>query len=170
MKYKVKYSEQVVRESIARMADQLRQQGVLADDVVYLVMMNGGTWFASHLFDCLGDMENEVHWIKGHSYNGQERGELKWDYLPKFNVQGKRLVVLDDICDSGATINAIYHYFQGAAAKITFVTLLQRANTQVEKGIDIYSCIMDDSEDFFVGCGLDDNDTGRMLPYVGVCN
>jgi len=169
MNYKVKYSEQYVRERIAQAAKQLRDKGILTDDTVYLIMMNGGIWFAMHLFDCLGDMNNAVYMIKGHSYSGQNRGELQWDYIPEMHLEGKRVVVLDDICDSGATINAIYHYFHDQVASIHFVTLLQRANTQLEEEISLYSCIHDDSKDFFVGCGLDDNEMGRMLPYIGVC-
>ena len=169
MKYDVKYNEQTVRERIAATANALRKKGILTEDTVYLVMLNGGLWFATHLFDALGGVGNKVFMIKGHSYTGVERGEFLWDCLPdEQEVTCRKLVILDDICDSGATINIIYRFFKTKAERITFVTLLERTTRQIDADVELYSCIQDDSQDFFVGCGLDDNETSRFLPYVGV--
>ena len=63
---------------------------------------------------------------------------------------------------------SLYHFLQPKAAKVSFFTLLKRSFAVVEDGIELYTCIEDDSHDFFVGCGLDDNGLYRMLPYVGV--
>lgn len=167
--YRIKYTESFVRERIAETAHRLQQEGILNDQVVYLVMLSGGIWFAQHLMDSLGTISNAIYYVKGHSYRGKERGEFVWDYLPQMDIQGKQVVVLDDICDSGATTNALFHYLTDAkASRIEFVTLLQRATAQLDNGIRVHTCIMDDSKDFFVGCGLDDNDLCRNLPYVGV--
>lgn len=166
--YRIKYSQSFVQERMVATVRDLMDQGVINDQVVYLVMLSGGVWFASHLFDHIPDMTNEVFYIKGHSYQGALRTELQWDYLPKLDLANRQVVVLDDICDSGHTVNAIYEALRPQTQHIAFLTLLRRASSQVNPEIPVYSCIVDDSEDFFVGCGLDDYERSRMLPFVGV--
>lgn len=166
--YRIKYTESVVRERIARTVASLREEGIISDQTLFLVMLNGGVWFASHLFDAIPDMMNEVEYIKGHSYSGQSHGELTWDLRPSVAIQNRQVVVLDDICDSGNTTNTVYEALRGVAKDVCFVTLLRRTTAVLAEGVRVYSCIEDDSDDFFVGCGLDDFDKGRMLPFVGV--
>ncbi len=166
--YRIKYSKQFVQEHIAAKVKSLREQGVINDQSVFLVMLSGGVWFATHLFDEIPDMLNEVYFIKGHSYHGKEHGSLHWDYLPNFNLNNRQVIVLDDICDSGNTTNAIYDALSHMAREVVFVTLLRRSTCQLEPHIKLHACIEDDSDDFFVGCGLDDLDRARMLPFVGI--
>lgn len=166
--YRIKYSQSQVKESIASTARDLIESGVINSQTVFLVMLNGGVWFASHLFDEIPDMLNEVYYIKGHSYSGTEHGELIWDIEPDSSLQNRQIVVLDDICDSGNTTNAIYDALSSLTHDISFVTLLRRTTCVLNPKVRLYSCITDASDDFFVGCGLDDYNSGRMLPYVGV--
>lgn len=166
--YRIKYSQALVAERIQSTVRELRESGVINDQTMFLVMLNGGVWFASHLFDAIPDMMNEVEYIKGHSYSGQNHGELVWDVRPTAAIQNRQVVVLDDICDTGNTTNSIYDALKGMAKEVCFVTLLRRTTAKLNEGVRVYSCIEDDSDDFFVGCGLDDFDRGRMLPFVGI--
>lgn len=169
MGYKVKYTAAQVNEAIDKAVSRLQTDGVLSQDTVYIVLMNGGTWFASHVFDRLGEPENEVYYVKIHSYDGRSSGDIHWDYQPRMNLTDCDVVVLDDICDTGKTDMALHRYLQTCRPRsICFFTLLKRTTTSLPDEIRLYSCITDDSADFFVGCGLDDNGRGRQLPYVGV--
>ena len=169
MGYKVKYTTAQVNEAMDTTVSRLRNEGVLKSETVYIVLMNGGTWFASHVFDRLGEPMNEVHYVKLHSYDGQSSGDIHWDYLPTMELTGRDVVVLDDICDTGKTDMALYAYLQSLKPQsMAFLTLLKRTSTKLPSEIRLYSCITDDSADFFVGCGLDDNGQGRLLPYVSV--
>lgn len=165
---KIKYTQEFVRERIAQKTAELMEAGVLNKDAVYLVVLTGGVWFAMHLFDNIPEMNNEVHFIKCHSYEGKERGEIVWDYLPNINLEGREVVILDDICDSGNTTRALANFLKNKVTKLSVVTLLRRSSSYVNDEVPLYSCIVDDSNDFFYGCGLDDNDAKRMLPYLGV--
>lgn len=166
--YRIKYSQPFVREQITKTVRGLIENGTINEQTVFLVMLNGGVWFASHVFDNIPDMLNEVYFIKGHSYSGQSHGELVWDYLPQMSLENRQVVVLDDICDSGNTTSAIYQALRPMTSRISFLTLLRRTSAKLAEDLELNSCIVDDSDDFFVGCGLDDYDRGRMLPFVGV--
>ena len=166
----VKYEAAFVSERLKQTVKELQTRGVLNDSVVYVVMMNGGVWFAMHVFDCMPDMRNQVYFMKGHSYNGIIRERLIWDYFDIPSLEGRDVVVLDDICDTGNTSRAILKMLQRRKAKsVHFFTLLSRTTTDTS-GLVLDSCIVDDSDDFFYGCGLDSQGScDRMHPYIGVC-
>ncbi len=168
MQYPVKYSEAAVQEAIDRVYAQISP---LAENTIFLVLMNGGVWFSHELFRRFGRENLTVYYAKVSSYEGKEQGELDITYLPQIRFAGANVIVLDDICDTGNTINCIYQYVTPhQPASIRFATLLERKGmSNLLPEIELITGIQDDSKDFFVGCGLDDNDKGRTLPYVGVC-
>jgi len=168
--YKCKYSRLRVKWSIRRMAQKLKSEHVVDNDTVYLVMLSGGVWFASQLFNALGDIPNEVFYIKGHSYTDNERGQFIWDMMPDIDLKGRQVVVIDDICDSGETLLAIQQLLLAQeVGRLTAVTLLKRCPCQVEQQLTLYSCIADSSKDYFVGCGLDDKGHSRLMRHIAIC-
>lgn len=169
MKYPVKYSKKQVETAIRKMALKLKNEQIVNDDTIYLVMLNGGVWFAMKLFEQLGNINNEVYFIKGHSYDGTSRQTFVWDYLPKMDIEGRDIVVIDDICDSGETLRQVYMQFKDQAHSVKMVTLMLRTPRALDSSYPLYACIEDASSKFFVGCGLDCDHHGRLLNYVGVC-
>ena len=132
MDYRVKYTASQVAAAISKAVSSLQAEGILAQDTVYIVLMNGGTWFASHVFDRLEEPHNEVYYVKLHSYEGTNSGTIHWDYLPEMDLEGRNVVVLDDICDTGKTDTAFYQYLQTCRpSSVTFFTLLKRTTTRL---------------------------------------
>jgi len=171
MGYTVKYPAARISEAMDKTVSRLQEQGVLSRDTVFIVLMNGGSWFASHVFDRLAEPDNTVYFVKIHSYDGTASGTIHWDYLPEMDINARDVVVLDDICDTGKTDIALYQFLLRLQPhSVSFFTLLKRTTTSLPEEIKLYTCLVDDSSDFFVGCGLDDNGKGRLLPYVGVVN
>ncbi len=168
MSYLVKYDEAAVQAAIDSVYAQLSP---LAEDSIFLVLMNGGAWFSHELLRRFGRENLTVYYAKVSSYEGKEQGELDITYLPNIRFADKHVIVLDDICDTGNTINCIYHYIaKHQPASIQFATLVERVGaSNLVPEVKLISGIQDHSKDFFVGCGLDDNDKGRNLPYIGVC-
>ncbi len=165
--YPVKYSAQEVSAAI----DRLAQTVVINENTVFLVLMNGGAWFAHELIRRFGNTPVREEFAKVSSYSGQQRGNLKITYIPDVDWQDKEVIVLDDICDSGNTLNNIHAWLKDKHPQdIRFITLLARKGRYtLDEGVKLTVGIEDDSDDFFVGCGLDDNNMARNLPYVGVC-
>lgn len=164
--YRVKYSQQQVSAVIDRLASQLE----IHENTVFLVLMNGGAWFAHELIARFPDIPVRIEYAKLSSYHDNRRGELLITYMPEVDWKGKEVIVLDDICDSGNTLNCVYTWLmQREPEAVRVITLLSRkGHYQLVDGLNLTSGIEDDSEDYFVGCGLDDNDKARNLPYVGV--
>jgi len=167
--YRCKYTRLRVQWNICKMAKRLRREHIVDDNTVFMVILSGGVWFSNQLFNRLGDIPNEVYYIKGHSYEGKERGNFVWDLLPDADLSNRDVIVIDDICDSGETLKATYLELKNRVRSIQAVTLLKRLPCPAEVGMPVWACIEDESKDFFVGCGLDDNSHGRLIRKICIC-
>ncbi|MCM1034792.1 MAG: hypothetical protein NC038_07865 [Paludibacter sp.] len=168
MEYKIKYGVACVAQTIARMQQQVYDCLEQAADAVCVVLTDGGIFFSSKLlFDCM--MPLDIRYLKVSSYHGKEQGSICINDAALGSVEGKTVFVFDDICDSGSTVNAVNALLkEKKAAAVKYVTLIKRAGAVLDADVDLLYGISDDSTDFFVGCGLDDNGKGRNLPYIGV--
>lgn len=84
------------------------------------------------------------------------------------NVEGRDVLLVEDIVDSGNTLLKLRTLLNGRGAKsFTVVTLLDKpSRRQVDINAD-YSCFEVGNE-FIVGYGLDYAQQYRNLPYIGV--
>jgi hypoxanthine phosphoribosyltransferase len=84
------------------------------------------------------------------------------------DVTGRDVLLLDDILDTGQTIDALIHHLQGRGARtVRTAVLLRKLGRQVVPLEPDY-CGFTIPNLFVVGYGLDYNDDHRHLPYVGV--
>lgn len=104
------------------------------------------------------------------SYHGgtESSGEVKFLDAGMPDVRGKKVVVMDDILDTGLTMSAVLRELMeaGAARVWSCVLLSKRKERSVECEADWVCFEIDD--DFVVGYGLDFEGRYRNLPYVGV--
>ena len=84
------------------------------------------------------------------------------------DVTGRDLIVVEDILDSGNTLDFLTRYFQAkGAASVTIVTLLDKPERREKPVVARYVGFRAPNE-FVVGYGLDYKQQYRNLPYVGV--
>ena len=83
-------------------------------------------------------------------------------------IEGKNVIVVEDIIDSGNTLSRLLQLFKSRNPKtLTLCTLLDkpaRRETQVE--VDYTGFEVPDK--FIVGYGLDWDQRHRNLPYIGI--
>ena len=84
------------------------------------------------------------------------------------NVEGRDMLIVEDIIDSGRTLAYLVDLFKYRKAKsVKIVTLLDKPEGRVVK-IDADYSGFDVPNEFVVGYGLDYAEQYRNLPYVGV--
>ena len=83
-------------------------------------------------------------------------------------IEHKHIILVEDILDSGVTLNYIKNYLSVRnPASIRIATLLDKpARRKADIAAD-YSCF-EVPDEFVVGYGLDYNEKYRNLPYIGI--
>jgi hypoxanthine phosphoribosyltransferase len=115
--------EATVNAAIDRMASDITKRLFNADPLI-LVVLNGGLVLTGNLLPRL-DFPLELSWLHVTRY-GQcsQGGEIEWHASPNANVQGRTVLVVDDILDVGHTLLAIVEYLRGQGASEVFTAVL----------------------------------------------
>lgn len=112
----------------------------------------------------------EMDFMDVSSYGSGTRssGEVKIVKDLDTKVEGRHLLIIEDIIDSGLTLSYLVDLFKYRKAKsIKIVTLLDKPTGRTaEIKADIIGFEVPD--EFVVGYGLDYNQKYRNLPYIGV--
>jgi len=81
-------------------------------------------------------------------------------------IKGKNVIIVEDIVDSGTTLNYLKNYLLAMEPKcIKICTLLDKpAGRRIDIGVDYVGFTVEDK--FIIGYGLDYNQRYRNLPYI----
>ncbi len=103
------------------------------------------------------------------SYHGtQTTGEIRFKKDMDVSIQGRHVLILEDIVDSGLTLKKVVEELKTRnPASIKVCTLLDKPSGRKVEFTPDYCCFTI-PDGFVVGFGLDYNDHYRNLPYVGI--
>ncbi len=172
MKKRVQYRIVDIESAVRRLCTKLIQymQSIKKDEVIFLTLLEGGAFLAGKILQNLPYyelMRLNTYSMKVSSYHGKERGDLNFKYIPDVDFNNKHVIVIDDFCDTGATLNGVYKFLKEKGAQdIRFYTLLAREGYQLDKGVEVDFGILDNTKNFYIGCGLDDNNKCRMVNEI----
>ena len=157
---------------IARRVHRLGRQisKVYADidtPLVLVVILKGATVFAADLLRSLS-IPAELEFVRASSYptGTSSNGRLKLAHMVEGPLVGRHVLLVEDIIDSGVTVNAVRKRIQRlGAASVRLAALLDRpARRQVEVEIDFTGFVIPDR--FVIGYGLDYAGLYRELPHI----
>jgi hypoxanthine phosphoribosyltransferase len=158
-------------------ADEIREKiFALAEDIdrdyngktfVIIAILKGSFIFLADLVrrlktDCI------IEFMKVASYDDDphESGNVKLLMDIGRNISGEHVVIVEDIVDSGKTLNYIYHnLLMRNPASLEIVTLLDKRERR-EIDLNIKYVGFDIPDHFVYGYGLDDAERFRNLPYI----
>ncbi|OUW79933.1 MAG: hypoxanthine phosphoribosyltransferase [bacterium TMED217] len=137
---------------------------IFYDDIpIFIGILNGSFIFLSDLIRKV-NFECEIDFIKVASYDGIETtGKIILDKDINLDIKNKRVIIVEDIIDSGLTINYLYKHILSYNPKdISIVTLLSKKdNYNLNFDIDVIG--FEITTEFVVGYGLDLNQRFRQL-------
>ncbi len=117
------HSEQEVEQAIRAMATAITAELADKNPIVYCVM-TGGLIFAGKLLPML-NFPLELSYIHATRYRMQTTGGiLDWKVEPAENMEGRNILILDDILDEGTTLKAIGDFCQQRGAKQVYTGVL----------------------------------------------
>jgi len=147
------------------MANQINNSGI--KNPLFIAVLNGSFLFAADIMRKINITNCEISFIKLSSYLGTEStGEVNELIGLGKNIRNRNVVILEDIIDTGVTLEKIISLLEKEeVADIKVATLLFKPEAY-KKEIEIDFIGKSIPNDFVVGYGLDYDEIGRNLPHI----
>jgi hypoxanthine phosphoribosyltransferase len=166
---KILISEQQVQARVAELAQEINATYTDDDCPLLVCVLKGAFIFLADLVRHL-EMRHEVDFMEISSYG---KGTVSTGVVRILldlaqNIEGRHVVVVEDIIDSGRTLDYIIRNLQTRGpASIRICTLLSKpARRELDIPLDFVGFEVPD--EFVAGYGLDFAEEYRNLPFVGV--
>ncbi len=166
--FRIFIKHQEILSRINELAQVLNNDFKDKETPLFLSVLNGSFMFTSDLMKSI-TFPCELSFIKLSSYSGvKSSGEIKEIIGLNSPVEGRNIIVLEDIVDTGTTVEELYSILKKAgAADIKICTLLLKPEAYT-KDITIDYAAIKIPNDFIVGYGLDYNERGRQYKDIYV--
>ena len=132
-------------------------------------ILKGSVMFASELIKNI-TIPCEIDFMAVSSYGSstETSGVVRILKDLDHGIEGKDVIIVEDIIDSGVTLDYLLNYLKARKANsIEIVTLLTKPSRRMVN-IDVKHCGFEVPDEFLVGFGLDYDEKYRNLPYVGI--
>ena len=151
-----------VDEAITRVAKEIMLE-YRYDDPILLITLNGAVFFAVDLIKQL-DFPCRITCVKLSSYSGTEStGSIKSLLGLNEDVHGKRVIILEDIVDTGRTYLYLYKMLMEAGAKDVRMATMTMKPDAYKGDLPVHYVGLSIPNKFVVGRGLDYDGYGRNL-------
>lgn len=139
-------------------------------ELTVIAVLNGALMFMADLLRRI-PLPLKLDCISVASYHGgtQSVGAVTFDQLSMPDVNGRDILIVDDILDSGLTLHAICEKLRAETKprSIRICVLLRKSKERVRPVTADYVGF-DIADEFVVGYGLDYDERYRNLPFIGV--
>ncbi len=163
---RVLFSEDQIQAAVKRVASDICARWGTEQDVLAITLLNGALWFASDLLRALPS-SYILHCLRVSSYGEahQSSGKLTWyGELPP--VQDKKVLVLDDVIDSGLTLSEIKAELMAQGASEVLCAVAIEKNPPHARSMRADFVALKAGHEFLVGYGMDEKGRYRNLPYI----
>ena len=167
-KLRVLISEEEVSRRIREMAGQISRD-YEGKELRIVCVLKGGVFFMCELAKHI-TVPVTFDFMAVSSYgNGHESsGALQIVKDLDESVEGKDILVVEDIVDSGNTLSRLMQLFESRNPKtLTICTLLDKPERRVVENLQVDYTGFVIPDKFVVGYGLDYDQRYRNLPYIG---
>lgn len=155
----------------AEIGNFYRKQKVKENTVVIVALLKGAVPFLAEFINHF-DYEMEMNYLVVSSYFGGSKANS----TPKItldmteNLKGRHVLVMDDVVDSGQSLELVKKHLLNKGAKdVRFATLVDKPTRRKSTiKIDWSGFVIEDK--FLIGFGLDYEERLRNLPYIATTN
>ncbi len=163
--FKLYIDETRIEKAVSELAEKLNED-LKMKDILFVSVLNGSFMFASDLLKKIL-LPSPISFVKLSSYEGtQSTGSIKNLIGLNENLEGKTVVLLEDIIDTGNTLSELFKLFNNQGVKEIIVVTLLFKPAAYNKSIPIDYVGIEIPNEFIVGYGLDYNGLGRNLPDI----
>jgi hypoxanthine phosphoribosyltransferase len=162
-------SESQIKQRIVSLAAEIERDYPSSDEIHLVAVLKGGFMFMADLVRAMServtmDFMAVSSYGKGTTSSGQVRVLKDLDS----NLEGRHIIVVEDIVDTGLTLHYLQDLLKARAPKSmkTACLLSKPSRRKVEVQVDYIGFTIEDH--FVVGYGLDYAEKYRNLPHIAI--
>lgn len=151
------FTDSEVQAALDNMADQINQR--LADtNPIVCCVMNGGLITTAELLKRL-DFPLQVNYLHASRYQESTEASttLEWHAMPQLDLDGRTMLIVDDILDEGLTLKSIVEACQSQGAKTVLSAVLTHKvhDRKIDKSIKADFVGLEVPDRYVFGYGMD---------------
>jgi len=168
-KINVMITEEEISKRILEVADRINKD-YEGRELILICVLKGGVMFMCDLARRL-NLSVRLDFMSVSSYGSETKssGVVKIIKDLDDSIDGKNVLVVEDIIDSGNTLSYLIDILKKRGPKsIKLCTLLDKPSRREKKDVFVDYVCFEIEDRFVVGYGLDYDQRYRNLPYIGV--
>ena len=164
---KLLISESEIKKRVKVLANKINED-YKGKNPIFIGILNGCYVFMADLLREI-ELDVEVDFVKIRSYEGDSStGTIKFRKDISADINGRDLIIVEDIIDSGFTINFLVNRLRNSGPKSVAVATALFKNEVAKLDFDVDYVGFEIPPEFVVGYGLDYNEKYRHLKDVMV--
>lgn len=158
-------TDETIQEKVKTVAQNISHD-FCGEQPVMICILNGAFMFAADLVRYL-TIQPDIIFAKFASYEGTDTtGNVKELIGVNANLKGRKVIIVEDIVDTGTTLKHIQKELQGRGAiEVKTASLLVKPG-KLKEDVKVDYCAMEIPDDFIVGYGMDYDGLGRNLKDI----
>lgn len=161
--------EETLRKRVKELGAEISRD-YTGEEIMFVCILRGGVVF---LIDLMREVTvpNTIEFMAVSSYGvgvRESSGSVRITYDLNASIEGKNVIIVEDIIDSGRTLNAVINVLSTRKPKsLCICTILDKPDRR-EAEVPVRYCGFHIPDKFVYGYGLDLDDFYRNLPFIGV--
>ena len=164
---KVMYEEEELQKRIKEVAEQIDKDYEGTDEIVIISVLKGAIFFTVDLVKKMKTpITLEVMQVSSYTATESTANIIVKKDLDN-SIEGKNVLIVEDIIDSGRTLKYLKEYLQTKNPKSVKIAVLmdKKERRVVDIDVDYTGFVIPNK--FVVGYGFDVDEKRRNIPYVG---
>lgn len=164
---RIVFSEEEIQRRVAEMAREISEAHPPGEDLLMLGLLKGSFIFMADLVRHI-QRPLQLDFLVASSYGNDTRssGDVRLLYDPEASLRGRSVILVEDIIDSGATLNRLIPLLEARGPRsLEVCALLHKRVAHLKREARWVG--FDAPAEFLVGYGLDYSENFRHLPFIG---
>jgi hypoxanthine phosphoribosyltransferase len=165
----VLFSEEQIAARVKELGEEITRDIPEGEDILVLGLLKGSFIFLSDLVrEIRRPIEVDFLIVSSYGSGTESSGEVQLLYARQASIEGKHVILVEDIVDSGTTLNRLIPILEKRGPKSLEICALLHKHIAKNLVRDARWIGFDCPQEFVIGYGLDHSEKYRHLPFVGV--
>lgn len=161
-------SEEEIQKRVKELADEISGD-YPEGNILFIGVLKGSVVFITDLIRKMSvDVNIDFMAVSSYGMSSQTSGIVRILKDLDFDIEGRDVIIIEDIIDTGTTLKYLYEYLKARNPKSLKICALlvkpERRKADINGDYIGFSI----PDEFVVGYGLDYAEMGRQFPYIGI--